>query len=180
MSDHVDGPRTLADPAADVTDLYVFTSPGNSKRMVLVANVFPFAGDSALFSNVVNYSIAVRRVHVSAVGDAARFEPDDSELRFTFQFETLKPVANGERPTQTGVCNLPDGRTLNLLVNEEKGVTTPDGRYHAFVGLRSDPFFIGWLPQTPLLSLPNYVEEDNVLSMVIEFETDHVLEPNKG
>ena len=28
MSDHVDGPRSIGDPAADVTDLFAFTSPG--------------------------------------------------------------------------------------------------------------------------------------------------------
>ena len=81
MSDHVDGPRTLADPAIDVTDLYAFISPENSKRTVLIANVFPFAGDSALFSNVVNYSIAVRRVRVAALSDAARFEAGEAEIR---------------------------------------------------------------------------------------------------
>ena len=36
------------------------------------------------------------------------------------------------------------------------------------------------MPQTPLLSLPNYVAEDNVLGMVIEFDTDRVMEPDKG
>lgn len=180
MSDHVDGPRTLSDPAADITDLYAFASPENPRRAVLIANVFPFAGDSALFSNVVNYSIAVRRVAVAASGNASRFEPDKSEIRFTFQFEALKPMPNGERPTQTGVCNLPDGRRLDLVVNDEKGVGTSDQVFRAFAGLRSDPFFIGWLPQTPLRSLPNYVEEDNVLSMVIEFDNDRVLEPDKG
>ena len=44
MSDHVDGPRTTADPAIDLTDLYAFVSPENPKRMVLIANVFPGAG----------------------------------------------------------------------------------------------------------------------------------------
>jgi len=180
MADHVDGPRALADPASDVTDLFVFFSPENAKRTVLVANVFPFAGESALFSNVVNYSIAVRRAHVVAVGDAARFATEDAEIRFTFQFETLKPLSNGERPAQTGACKLPDGRTISLAVNDEKGASTPDKSFRAFAGLRSDPFFIGWLPQTPLLSLPNYVAEDNVLSLVVEFDTDAVLEPGKG
>ena len=180
MSDHVDGPRTLADPAIDITDLYAFVSPENPKRTVLIANVFPFAGDSALFSNVVNYSIAVRRIRVAALGDAARFGAGEAEIQFTFQFEALKPSANGERPDQTGACKLPDGRTLDLVVNDEQGASTSDNLFRAFAGLRSDPFFIGWLPQTPLLSLPNYVAEDNVLGMVIEFDTDRVLEPDKG
>ena len=29
MSDHVDGPRSIGDPAADLTDLFAFTSPKN-------------------------------------------------------------------------------------------------------------------------------------------------------
>ena len=51
MSDHVDGPRSIGDPAADLSDLFAFTSPENAGRMVLVANVFPSAGASAMFSN---------------------------------------------------------------------------------------------------------------------------------
>jgi Domain of unknown function (DUF4331)/Polyketide cyclase / dehydrase and lipid transport len=180
MSDHVDGPRTLADPAADITDLYAFASFENPGRTVLIANVFPFAGDSALFSNVVNYSVAVRRVHVASLGEAARFETDNSEIRFTFQFEALAPTLNGERSPQTGTCKLPDGRILNLVVNDEDGASTRDNLFRVFAGLRSDPFFIGWLPQTPLLSLPNYVEEDNILSMVVDFDAGRVLEPDKG
>ena len=118
MSDHVDGPRTLADPAIDISDLYAFTSPENPQRTVVIANVFPFAGESALFSNVVNYSMALRRVHVAALGDAARFEANDSDIRFTFQFEVLEAAPNGGRLRQTGICKLPDGQTLDLVVSD--------------------------------------------------------------
>lgn len=51
MSDHVDGPRTMADPSIDLTDIFAFTSPENPARTVLVVNVFPGAGESAWFSN---------------------------------------------------------------------------------------------------------------------------------
>ena len=180
MSDHVDGPRTLADPAIDISDLYAFTSPENPQRTVVIANVFPFAGESALFSNVVNYSMALRRVHVAALGDAARFEANDLDIRFTFQFEVLEAAPNGGRLRQTGICKLPDGQTLDLVVSDEQGVSASNNLFRAFAGLRSDPFFIGWLPLTPLRSLPNYVEEDNVLSLVIEFDTNRVLKPDKG
>jgi hypothetical protein len=30
MSDHIDGPRSIGEPAADLTDLFAFTSPENS------------------------------------------------------------------------------------------------------------------------------------------------------
>jgi hypothetical protein len=180
MSDHVDGPRTTADPAIDLTDLYAFISPENPKRMVLIANVFPGAGDSALFSNAVSYSIAVRQIRLVATGDAARFEAKKGDVRFTFEFETLKPLPDRSRPRQTGACKLPGGETLNIVVNDEQGSATADNLFRVFAGLRSDPFFIGWLPLTPLKNLPNYVEEDNVLSLVIEFDTARVLKPDTG
>jgi hypothetical protein len=72
MSDHVDGPRSIGEPAADLTDLFAFTSPENSGRTVLAMCVFPYAGENAIFSNVIDYSIVVRRVTLAGVGNAAR------------------------------------------------------------------------------------------------------------
>src|SRR6476646_7101928 len=89
MSDHVDGPRSIGDPPADVTDLFAFTSPENPARTVLAMCVFPSAGESAVFSNVLDHVIAVRQVAVAGLGNAARFRPADDEIRFTFQFEVL-------------------------------------------------------------------------------------------
>jgi hypothetical protein len=34
MSDHVDGPRSIGEPAADLTDLFAFTSPESPARIV--------------------------------------------------------------------------------------------------------------------------------------------------
>jgi hypothetical protein len=31
MSDHIDGPRQIGDPSADLTDLFAFTSPENRR-----------------------------------------------------------------------------------------------------------------------------------------------------
>ena len=69
MSDHVDGPRSIGEPAADLTDLFAFTSPENPARTVLAACVFPSAGESAIFSNAIDHSIVVRRVTVAGVGN---------------------------------------------------------------------------------------------------------------
>src|SRR5207342_3223441 len=89
MSDHVDGPRSIGEPAADITDLFAFTSPENPARTVLAMCVFPSAGESAVFSNAIEYAIAVRRVNVAGVGVAARFSPADEQLRFSVRFEAL-------------------------------------------------------------------------------------------
>ena len=49
MSDHVDGPRSIGEPAADLTDLFAFTSPENPARTVLAMCVFPSAGEECDF-----------------------------------------------------------------------------------------------------------------------------------
>jgi hypothetical protein len=64
-------------------------------------------------------------------------------------------------------------------VNDEKGATTPDGVFRVFAGLRSDPFYLAWLVAI-LKKFPNLLQHDNVLSIVIEFDTRRVLDPDKG
>src|SRR5262245_52874483 len=175
MSDHVDGPRSIGDPAADLTDLFAFTSPENAARTVLAACVFPSAGESAIFSNVIQHSIVVRRVTVAGIGNDAKFQPADQEMRFSFRFDVLKRDASG-RVIQRGVCTLPDGRQLSLTVNDEKGASTPEGAFRVFAGLRSDPFYLAWVSAT-LEKVPNLLQHDNVLSMVVELDTHGVLDP---
>ena len=51
MSDHISGPRALADPIADITDVYAFPSPERPGRLVLVMNTLPFAKPSAALSD---------------------------------------------------------------------------------------------------------------------------------
>jgi len=179
MSDHVDGPRSIGDPAADLSDLFAFTSPENAGRTVLVANVFPSAGASAVFSNAVNHSIVVRRVTVAGMGEIARFKPGDEEYRFSCRFDNLVPGPDGAKPVQHGTCTLPDGQALPFVVNDAKGASTPDGMFRVFAGLRSDPFYLAWLVAN-LKKFPNLLQHDNVLSIVIEFDTRHVLDPGKG
>jgi Domain of unknown function (DUF4331) len=85
MSDHIDGPRQIGDPSADLTDLFAFTSPENPARTVLAANVFPTCGVDAVFSNAINHSIVVRRAKVAGLGDSTKFETSYPEFRFSTQ-----------------------------------------------------------------------------------------------
>ena len=98
MSDHIDGPRQIGDPSADLTDLFAFTSPENPARTVLAANVFPTCGVDAIFSNAINHSIVVRRAKVAGIGDATKFETSDPEIRFSFRFDALERGAADQKP----------------------------------------------------------------------------------
>src|SRR5262245_13803858 len=178
MSDHVDGPRSIGEPAADVSDLFAFTSPENPARTVLAMCVFPSAGEDAIFSNVIDYMLAVRHVTVAGVGNAAKFQPGNDEISFRFRFDVLTHDAQG-KAVQRGACTLPDGRELSLTVNDEKGGSTPDGDVRVFAGLRSDPFYLAWIA-AELRKVPNLLQHDNVLCMVVDLETRRVLDPAKG
>src|ERR1700733_1609253 len=179
MSDHIDGPRQIGDPAADLTDLFAFTNPENPSRTVLAANVFPTCGRDAMFSNAITHSIVVRRAKVSGLGDAARFETSGPEVRFSVRFDALERNAANQRPIQRGTCAFPDGQTLGVVVNDEKGASTPDGTFRVFAGLRSDPFILAWIVSA-MKPFQNLLLHDNVLCIVIEFDTRRVLDPDRG
>jgi len=179
MSDHVDGPRQIGDPPADITDLFAFTSPENAARTVLAMCVFPSAGESAVFSNVIDHRITVRRVTVAGIGNAAKFQPANDEIRFSVRFDVLGRDDTTGDVIQRGVCTLPDGRKLSLIVNDETGASTPEGDVRVFAGLRSDPFYLAWIAAT-LEKVPNLLQHDNVLCIVVEFDTRRMLDPAKG
>jgi hypothetical protein len=80
---------------------------------------------------------------------------------------------------QRGVCTLPDGRKLSLTVNDEKGAATPEGDVRVFAGLRSDPFYLAW-DVGKLKKLPNLLQHDNVLCMVVDLDTGRALDLAKG
>ena len=66
MSDHISGPRALADPIADITDVYAFPSPEHAGHLVLVENTLPFAQPSALFSDGLVYRFRLRPLTAGA------------------------------------------------------------------------------------------------------------------
>src|SRR3954471_19022393 len=71
MSDHISGPRALADPIADITDVYAFPSPERPGHLVLVVNTLPFAEPSDALSDGLVYRFRLRPVGVSQPGGLA-------------------------------------------------------------------------------------------------------------
>lgn len=81
MSDHISGPRALADPIADITDFYAFPSPERPGFLVLVLNTLPMAKPSDLFSDGLLYRFRLRPLEPPK-GDAPgwEFTPGAEEL----------------------------------------------------------------------------------------------------
>jgi hypothetical protein len=180
MADHVDGPRTMADPSIDLTDVFAFTSPENPDRTVVVLNVFPGAGESSWFSNAAYYSLVLKKVKIESRGRDSNFKSFGDEVRFQFKFNRLLRNENGGKPSQTGVCSIPGGMTLPVVVGDEQGSSSLNGKVRIFAGLRSDPFFVGWFNMPTLQGGSNFTQNDNILSLVVDFDTQSFLSSENG
>src|SRR6185312_11489896 len=105
MSDHISGPRALADPIADITDLYAFPSPAQPQNLVLVMNTLPFAQPSDLFSDGLVYRFRLRPVTPApSAGDQARFVPEGDELVVDCVFSGPTDARDRQPPEQVGTC----------------------------------------------------------------------------
>ena len=135
MADHFSGPRAIADPAADIADLYVFPSPERPGYLVLVLNVFPSAMPGALFSDALAYRFRLRPLMLAA-GKRPAFAVSQEEYAFTCTFAS--PAAtNGDLGAQLGACITPSGEQLAFRVGDEQGGQAD--RLRAYAGLRLDP-----------------------------------------
>ena len=138
MSDHISGPRAIADPVTDITDVFAFPSPESPRHLVLIMNVFPYAGPSAVFSDAVTYRLRVRSVSIAP--NRRAFTVGTDECTFDCAFDVPASPTSGGPQVQQGRCTMPNGETVPFSVNDEEG-----GRgkgLHVFAGQRSDPFFL--------------------------------------
>jgi hypothetical protein len=183
MSDHFSGPRALADPAADICDVYVFPSPERAGRLVMVMDLFPYASSSALFSDAVICRFRVRPVKVAATGPAAAFAVGGQELVFECSFDVPAKQGSGETLIQRATCTNPKGKSGSVVVNNEDGGNAAGMRLYA--GVRSDPFILNGsaIEQTIVTQRFSFPEKGinnllgaNVLSLVLEVDHDNLPE----
>ena len=164
-SDHLDGPRTTADPQADITDVFAFTSPEDPGKVVLAMAVAPYASDASTFSGEVDYAFRVQVV------------------------DALQPLSLGGVPLDvvchldasdggaaTMTCTGPQGSTGSAVVGDTGGGAS--GTIRVFAGLRSDPAFFDrqgavTTVQTGRLAFTgtNAFAGANVLAVVVELDS---------
>jgi len=174
MSDHISGPRALADPIADITDVYAFPSPERPGHLVLVMNTLPFAKVSNPLSEGLLYRFRVRPLTATAPGEPAPFAPDAQE----FVFDTVfSPPTSAEPFEQEGTCTTPAGESVSFRVNDEGGGSGHGVR--VFAGARWDPFILDApaalkTVATGALAFSDhgaiYLDGKNVLALVVEFD----------
>jgi Domain of unknown function (DUF4331) len=179
MSDHISGPRALAEPLADITDVYAFPSPERPGRLVLVMNTLPFAQPGDGPSDGLVYRFRLRPLTAGAEPDAVPFAVSSQEFVLDCLFSPPATIAGGQGVGQEGTCITPAGETVSFTVNDEQGGSGHGVR--VFAGPRWDPFIMdaraalttiatGELAFTDPGSI--YLDGKNVLSLVVEVDRE--------
>jgi hypothetical protein len=119
-ADHLDAPAAIADPSADITDLYAWTE---STKVVFALNVTPGAANDAKFSDKVQYVIHTESAKTfGALGEK-------TDIICTFDAAQKISCWVGEKAYVTG-----DASATTGLESANKAIKV-------FAGLRDDPFF---------------------------------------
>jgi hypothetical protein len=180
MSHHISGPRAVAEPIADITDLFAFPSPERPGHLVLVLNTLPFAPPDARFSDALIYRFRLRPLSRNGAAGDAPFEPHGEERVVDCLFTT--PEGSDTGPQQVR-CTLPDGSVVTAQVGDEQGGESGGAR--VFAGTRWDPFILDAPAALKTMATEQlaftdpgsiYMDGKNVLGLVVELDCAAVLD----
>jgi hypothetical protein len=130
-ADHIDGPGAVADPTADITDLFAWTNT-NATKINLILNVGPF-GSAAGFSDAVTYAFHIESTQEYGV-------PGTSALVTCEFYDGVNIECWGPGVYVTGDASDP------------AGITNADSSLKVFAGPRNDPFFMEFVGFTDAVS----------------------------
>lgn len=116
-ADHLDSPTVIADPRADIGDLYAWMS-ADARRLNLAMTI-------------VGHGFAPDLAYEFHIGSGARFGVTIRSISVYCRFP--KP--------EEGDCRLGGDDRAQGVVGDTEGVTSHHGRFRMFAGLRDDPFF---------------------------------------
>jgi hypothetical protein len=179
MSDHISGPRALAEPIADITDVYAFPSPERAGCLALVMNTLPFAKPSDLLSDGLIYRFRLRPLSPNPSPESAPFTVSDREFVFDCVFSAVDDVDGGPGVGQVGTCTTPAGDRVAVRVNDEQAAAADGVR--VFAGPRWDPFIMDAPAALQTIATGElafrdpssiYLDGKNVLSLVVEVDAE--------
>jgi hypothetical protein len=179
VSHHISGPRAVAEPIADITDLYAFPSPDRPGHLVLVLDTLPFAPPTARFSDALLYRFRIRELTRNDPNAGSPFSPTEDDIVIECVFSTPEPDDGGE---QHCTCRLPGGDSVTVQVGDDRG--TAGNGTRVFAGPRWDPFILDAPAMLKTIATEKlaftdpgaiYLDGKNVLGIVVELDCAGVL-----
>ncbi len=137
-ADHMDGPAVIAEPTADITDVFAWMT--DATHMALIMDVHPFAtatGTSpSQFSNAVKYVF-----HTTSWSTFAGAPTGEIDIICTFDGKQNPScwVAPAGDTKAADVMDYVTGTAANAMT--AAGITSSSGKLQLFAGPRNDPFF---------------------------------------
>lgn len=148
-SDHREAPGVDAHADGDITDVYCFTDPSDSTRVVLIMNVNPFAN----VSEAASYSFSpdyLYQFKIDNTGDAK----EDLVIQVVFDKAGTAQTASVYGPAAPSVTG-----ARNVLLGSQPSATGlfntvfgSGGAVEGFAGLRDDPFVFDFAQFTRILN----------------------------
>lgn len=136
-SDHADTPEIAQRPGTDLTDVYVFPSPENSKNVVLVMNVNPLITPGNAGSTSFDPGV-LYQFKLDTNGDNV----EDRVIQATFEgtgASQVVKIAGPSAPNEVGTANTKlTAHPITGTINE---AFFPRANMRVFAGVREDPFF---------------------------------------
>ena len=141
MAHHVSGlgiSPTSMDPRSHITDLYVFQSPGNAHKTILVMNInptSPITEDAVDHESVYELGVDTDADAVIDIAFRVRFSPVEANSQTaSVQLATGRAAAADLDAGETIIADAP-------VTFDAKPQVTTAGDVRFFAGLRSDSFF---------------------------------------
>lgn len=166
-SDHLDAPLVSLDGRLDVNDSYIFQSPNDSERSVMIMTVNPGAG---IFSPMTFHPTGTYEFNIDNTGDAV------PEITYSVQFG--RPSANGSqrytvRRNRALVARGRTGTTARIRVGGPGSVTC---------GQFDDPFFfdLNGFNNGFQFTGDDFFAGLNVSAIVIEVSTSALTQGSSG
>ncbi|MGA7356496.1 MAG: DUF4331 family protein [Candidatus Cybelea sp.] len=160
-SDHQDSPTVVANPLADITDVFAFPNPHDASRVALVMVVGPLI-PAGMYSGFGLDPDVLYQFKIANTGVSSNSFQENTVLQFTAdttgssQNVTLYGPA---APNEVGTANTLVGKTGTFAFGK---VGSLKGGIKVFVGPRRDPFFFDLAQFFKIIPDRNYMNHPHV------------------
>ncbi len=160
-SDHQDSPAVVANPLADITDVFAFPNPHDATRVALVMNVRPLI-PAGMYGGIGLDPNVLYQFKIANTGVGSNSFHEDTVLQFT-----ADATGSSQRLTLYGPAAPNEVGTSNTTVPKTgtfdfgKVATLKHG-IRVFVGPRRDPFFFDLAQFFKIIPDRNYMNHPHV------------------
>lgn len=160
-SDHQDSPTVVANPLADITDVFAFPDPHDASKVALVMDVKPLI-PAGMYGGLALDPSLLYQFKIANTGVASGSFTENTVVQFaadsagTGQSITLYGPG---KPNEVGTSNTLIGKTGTFAFGK---ATSLKGGIKVFVGPRRDPFFFDLAQFFKIIPDRNYMNHPKV------------------